>query len=429
MLLLCRCHLNSFALIFLYNIFIFLYRLGIRITSLWNAKARNWIVGRRSLFHDMEKLIKGNSRIIWIHSSSAGEFEQAKPVIESLKKIYPDYQVLVTFFSPSGYKAALNYKNADFKTYLPEDTAAHAKRFLHIVQPRLVIFVKYDFWHHHLKAVESNNIPLLLISAVFRQNQLFFKPYGSFYRKMLFRFRHIFVQDETSAMLLKSIGVESSVSGDTRFDRVVEIARNFAEVPHIGRFAGSKPVLVAGSTWPGDETHLKLIAAALPSTKLVIAPHEINKAHLDDLKDLFGEAVFYSALKESVDPELYERQILIIDNIGTLSRLYQYASITYIGGGFTKDGIHNTLEPAVYGKPVLFGPNYKKYREAKELIETGGGFSFSTSEELKSTINLLLNDEDTYQKACRASALYITTQKGATEKIVKYIQENRLLTK
>jgi len=430
LLLLCRHWLNPVALIFLYNIFIFLYRVGIRITALWNVKARSWIDGRRLLFERLQESIDSREPLVWIHSSSAGEFEQAKPVIESLKKTFPAYKILVTFFSPSGYNAAKNYLHADYIFYLPPDTSAHAEKFLRIINPRLVVFVKYDFWYHHLNAIHSKGIPLVLISAVFRKNQLFFKWYGGFYRKMLFFFNHIFVQDDASFQLLNQLeGIRCSVSEDTRFDRVAEIAQNFSEIPYIRKFAGNKSVLVAGSTWPDDERLLKEMIDELPEVKLILAPHEINKAHLNDLKDLFPDAVFYSSLKnENQEGTLNEAGILIIDNVGMLSRLYHYATIAYIGGGFTKDGIHNTLEAAVYGKPVLFGPNYKKYREAKELIEAGGGFTFSRAEELKAKLQTLLTDTNIYQQACEASAQYIAGQQGATKKIMNYIQENRLLT-
>jgi 3-deoxy-D-manno-octulosonic-acid transferase len=414
-------------LILLYNIFITAYVLGLKIAALWNSKAKEWVKGRNYLFEKLNENISKNDRIIWFHNSSAGEFEQAKPVIEKLKSYYPGYKILVTFFSPSGYNVSKKYTHADYISYLPADTSANAKKFLEIVRPQLVLFVKYDFWHHHLKAVNSENIPLVLISAVFRQNQVFFKWYGNFYKKMLHFFTWIFVQDEMSLSLLKKTGLKDcSISGDTRFDRVKEIAENFTGVPFIKEFIHEDKVVVAGSTWPDDETILAQIANS-SSFKFIIAPHEIDPAHVEKIVKEFPEPVLYSQLKNG-NAVINSYRTLVIDNVGMLSRLYKYATITYIGGGFTRDGIHNTLEAAVYGKPVIFGPNYHKYREAKELIESGGGFNITTAGDLNNIVSNLMNNTDAYQKACQASLQYINEQTGATEAVMNLIYKNRLLT-
>lgn len=412
-------------MVLLYNSFIFFFRIGIHVASLWNTKAKKWLDGRKNIWNQLNTLSK-NENIIWIHASSAGEFEQAKPLIEIFKTEYTSYKILITFFSPSGYQASANYKAADYKFYLPVDTAENAKRFIELVNPRLVVFVKYDFWYHFLNAVHHKTIPLLLISSVFRKEQAFFKWYGRFYKKMLSLFSQIFVQDQSSLAILKENGItHSQISGDTRFDRVVRISSGSLEIPFIKNFIDGFPVIVAGSTWPGDEALLKR-AISLSHTKLIIAPHEVDKANIQRLNQEFSEAILYSELKE--DTNIRRKNVLIIDNVGMLSRLYHYATITYVGGGFTKDGIHNILEAAVHAKPVLFGPNYKKYREAPELIQHGAGFSTGNDEELQNIIKILLENKSKYKLACEGAIDYIQSKTGATKKIVNYIQEKRLLT-
>jgi 3-deoxy-D-manno-octulosonic-acid transferase len=414
-----------------YNLFIRLYFIGIRLAATWNKKAAAWINGRKSLFGDLEKAIRGEDRIIWMHCSSAGEFEQGKPLIEAIKQEYPAHKILLSFFSPSGFKMAHNYKYADYITYLPLDTRKNAGDFVTLIKPELVIFVKYEFWYHHLNTVACHHIPLLLVSAVFRKDQMFFKRYGSFFRKMLFLFRHVFVQDKLSLQLLIENGVEqSSISGDTRFDRVKTIANDFEPIPFVEKSLLGNNCIVAGSTWKEDEEILKKVweRVQYSDLKLIIAPHEIHKAHLDELVKIFPEAVYYSSFEQNAG-ELKPAAVIIIDNVGLLSRLYQYATVTYVGGGFTKDGIHNILEAAVWGKPVVFGPNYKKYREASELIQAGAGFSISTGEELKKLADSLFTDKNHLQAAGNKAKSYIDTNTGATQKILRYIQEKRLLTK
>jgi 3-deoxy-D-manno-octulosonic-acid transferase len=412
-------------LVFFYRIFIALYSLGIRLASLWNKKAAEWLSGRKALFHDLRSKIPEGAKIIWMHCASAGEFEQGKPVIEALKKQYPHHKLLVSFFSPSGFSVGKKYKAADFITYLPLDTKSNAAEFLKIVNPELVIFIKYEYWYHHLKAVRSRNIPLLLVAAIFRKDQVFFKWYGGFYRKILFFFHHIFVQDQASLELLTASGINHcSIGGDTRFDRVKEIRENFSGLSRIEEFTGNHKIIVAGSTWPEDEKLLSQAIEKNPGSKLIIAPHEINEEHLASIEKLFPKATRYSKIQEAVTGD-----VLIIDNFGMLSRLYQYATIAYIGGGFNKSGIHNTLEAAVYGKPVLFGPAYQKFKEARELIEKKGAFSFSTAEELSKIIASLLTDAGFLQRAGEASKNYVLENTGATGKLLQFIQANRLLTR
>lgn len=417
-------YLNKSKLVFFYNIFIQLYLLGIKVAALRNKKAKEWIRGRKNWQEELKQKINPADKIIWMHCASAGEFEQGKPLIEEIKQIYPDHKVVVSFFSPSGYNAGKKYVHADFITYLPADTRSNAKRFIELVKPELVIFVKYEYWYHHLSVAAFHHIPVLIVSAIFRKEQLFFKWYGKFYRQMLFLFRQIFVQDEVSLKILKENAVNHCVvSNDTRFDRVKKIAESFSEIELIKEWINNDPVIVAGSTWPEDEN---ILAKYLKnnSVKLIVAPHEINESHLKQIERLFPGAIRYSALRSSS-----ASQVVIMDNTGMLSRLYHYATITYIGGGFNKSGIHNTLEAAVHGKPVLFGPNYQKFREARELMETGGGFSISTTEEFKMKTDHLLNDPQLLLKTSTAAKNYVEKNVGATPKILHYIQVNRLLTR
>lgn len=415
-------HHKQQALLLLYNFTIQLYFIAVRIASLWNQKAKHWIAGRKNWESLLQTKISTTDKIIWMHCSSAGEFEQGKPIIENLKSLYPQYKILVSFFSPSGYQVATSYQYADIITYLPLDTKKNAKRFIEITHPDLVIFVKYEFWFHHLSAAAFKHIPLFLVSAVFRKDQTFFKWYGSFYKQILFLFRHIFVQDEKTMQLLQEQNIpHCSIGGDTRFDRVKEIAERFAEITAIKNFIGDDTVLVAGSTWPDDEQLL----AHYTSFKIIIAPHKINESHLKQIEKLFADSIRYSQLQKATNKE----KVLIIDNVGMLSKLYNYATITYVGGGFTKDGIHNILEAAVYGKPVIFGPNYQKYREATELIDAGGAFSVADNNQLKNILDDLLDNEAQLHKAGVQAQNYVQQNIGATQKVAQFIQANRLLTK
>ena len=414
--------------IFIYNIFLLLYRAGIGVASLWNNKAKLWIEGRKNIFGRLgTELRTPNSKLIWFHCSSLGEFEQGRPVMENLRKQTPNSRFLLTFFSPSGFEIRKDYKGADWVFYLPLDSKANAKRFFDIINPSLVVFVKYDYWYYYLTECKKRDIPLLLVSGIFRHDQLFFKWYGNLHRKMLNCFTHFFVQDKESFDLLKTININNTtVAGDTRFDRVSEIAENFKPIEEIEKFCGSSQVLVAGSTWPDDEKVIKDAIATLPDLKIIIAPHEVHKEHIDQLRSIFPDPVLHSQLlTQNSTPT--NSNTLIIDNIGMLSRLYHYATITFIGGGFNK-GIHNTLEAAVYGKPVLFGPNYKKFKEAIGLIETGGGVCVNSSTELTSQLKRLLTNKDVLESNSKNSFEFVNQNKGATENILHYINANRLLT-
>lgn len=441
--------------IIFYHVFLWLYKLGIRLITPWNRKARRWLEGRKDIFeHIRAEMETGGAtkdgdrwqsdchaakngdpekgRTIWMHCSSLGEFEQGRPLLESLRRSAPGCRIVLSFFSPSGYEARKNYTGADHVFYLPLDSRGNARRFIDLVKPDLVLWVKYDYWYYYLVELKKRNIPTLLVSGVFRRDQPFFKWYGRLHRYMLECFTHLFVQTDNSKKLLAPLGLTEnvSVSGDTRFDRVIGIAADAERLPLVEAFCGNQAVIVAGSTWEEDEEELDHYANTHPEIRMIIAPHEIGKERLLEVEALFRYAIRYSdwASQARPSPGGREPNVLIIDNIGMLSRLYQYATIAYVGGGFGDDGVHNVLEAAVYGKPVVFGPVIEKYIEAVELTDTGGGIVIDSALEAESVFNRLLNNPEEYRQACEASRSYVYAKQGATVKIAGYIQENRLLT-
>ncbi|MGQ0738882.1 MAG: 3-deoxy-D-manno-octulosonic acid transferase [Bacteroidota bacterium] len=416
----------------LYNIFLLFFRAGTRIASLFNPKAKKWLHGRKRIFEKLQAALPAGEKIVWMHCASLGEFEQGRPVIEKLKSQIPNSKTLLTFFSPSGYEVKKDYKGADWVFYLPLDGPRNARRFLEIVHPSLVIFVKYEFWYYYLKKIKYRNIPLLLISALFRKDMSFFKWYGGLQRKILSRFDHLFVQNENSKKLLEEIGLRNitSVSGDTRFDRVIEIAEKFKPIPFIEQFIGSSKTLVAGSTWPEDEEMLHKAFRQMDevSFKLIITPHEIDEKRLGYLKKFFPSAVLFSELSAS-PLQAIESNYLIIDNFGMLSRLYRYGYITYVGGGLKNMGVHNVLEAAVHSRPVLVGPYYHKYIEAVGLVNCTGATVVQNENELAVKIKRMLKNEDgCYANASAAAGSFVKNNAGATQKILNYIEEKRLLT-
>lgn len=410
------------------NIIIRLLAVAIRIASIWNTKARLWLKGRKNLLDRVAIALKENNRpIIWMHSASLGEFEQGRFLIESIRKYNPECCVVITFFSPSGYEVMKNYNGADFIFYLPEPTNGNARKFISLLNPKLVLWIKYDYWYHYLHELKKRNTPLLLISAIFHRRHSFFKWYGPLYTEMLKCFTWLFVQDASSAERLNNIGIQNvSVSGDTRFDRVIDIAEHFEEVTMISEFSGNAPVIVAGSTWPEDEEEIDHYANTHPEIKFIIVPHEIDEEHLKDIEKLFRHTIRYSELVKK-NNNYKNINTLIIDNIGMLSRLYKYATITYVGGGFGDEGVHNILEAAVYGRPVIFGPVFNQFREAIDLLEEGAAFTIDNALDLEKTFNDLLSDNQLYRECSEAARDYVYRNKGATEKISGYIQANRLL--
>ncbi|MBS1642845.1 MAG: 3-deoxy-D-manno-octulosonic acid transferase [Bacteroidetes bacterium] len=411
-----------------YRFFIFLYPNIAKLISGNNAKAALWVQGRKNILEKIEQAMQANTAsVIWLHCSSLGEFEQGRPIIEKIKTENKNQKVLLTFFSPSGYEVRKNYEGADWVFYLPMDGANNAKKFISIVKPSLVIFVKYEFWFYYLNEIKKQNIPLILVSGVFRKNQLFFKWYGNFYKNMLHCFTHLFVQTEESAKLLASIGFTENVTvaGDTRFDRVIEIANNFKPIEIIEQFIGNNKVIIAGSTWTEDDEELEHYINTNSEIKFLVAPHDVQQERINECLQLYKNAVLFSSYKNS---PLTNYNCLIIDNVGMLSKLYKYATICYVGGAFGGDGVHNVLEAAVYNKPVVFGPEYEKYIEAAELIDTEGAFTIDSALELEKIFNDLLNDEKLYNETKANAGNYVKSKSGAAEKIIKFIYENRLLT-
>jgi len=410
-------------MIIFYNLGIKLYWFIALLISPFNTKARLWVMGRTNTFSKMEAKIEKGAKIAWFHAASLGEFEQGRPLMEAFRKEKPDYKILLTFFSPSGYEVRKNYQGADYIFYLPLDTQLNAKRFISIVNPSLVVFIKYEFWHYYLNEVFNKNIPLYLVSAIFRNNQVFFRSYGKWYRKILKSFTHLFVQDTASVDLLKSIGINNvTYAGDTRLDRVAQIAASCKAIDVIEEFAQNKFTFVFGSTWPEEEDLLvKYINNSPGDLRFIIAPHEIQHSHIINLAQ--NLKVKYILHSQSAGAEISKARVIIIDNIGMLSSLYKYGKIAYIGGGFGA-GIHNILEAAVYGMPVIFGPKYQKFREARELIADGGAFSISSFDELKNLFENLTTDTQKLQNTSAIAKEYIIKNLGATDKIINFLNKN-----
>jgi 3-deoxy-D-manno-octulosonic-acid transferase len=438
--------------IFLYHVFLWFYKIGIRSVAPWNAKARAWLEGRKGIFErigaEMGSVGVKDGPVVWMHCSSLGEFEQGRPVIEGLRKASPGIRIVLSFFSPSGYQAKKDYSGADHIFYLPLDHPANARRFIELVKPTLVLWVKYDYWYYFLVELKKRNIPVLLVSGVFRPDQPFFRWYGRLHRYMLESFSHLFVQTEGSKTLLKRLHLEKnvSVSGDTRFDRVIEIAGQTVSLPEVAAWCGDHPVIVAGSTWEEDEEEMDHYANTHPEIRFILAPHDIGEDRLEEVERLFRHSIRYSKWAGSAGggtgisragsaagagparPGWPGPNVLVIDNIGMLSKLYRYATIAYVGGGFGDDGVHNVLEAAVYGKPVVFGPVIEKYHEAVELTDCGGGIVIDSALEAEKVFDRLLADTREREETGNASRDYVHSKKGATALIIRYIQENRLLT-
>ncbi len=406
-------------MLLLYNILIGTYWIGIFIVSPFNKKARKFLKGRNGLFSRMKKDIPKNKDIVWFHAASLGEFEQGRPVIEALRQQKPDIKILLTFFSPSGYEIRKDYNGVDFVYYLPVDLSWNAKRFIKFLKPKAVYFIKYEFWFNYIRILHNLKIPVYCFSANFRPGQTFFKWYGVWYRGILHEFTHFYVQNQQSKILLKEkLGIENvTICGDTRFDRVAQIAENTKPLPVVERFRNGKRIVIAGSTWPSDEDFLiKYINETNNNCKFIIAPHEIHESNITQLISQINRKVCrYSQIDENTNEE---NDILIIDNIGILSLVYQYGEIAYIGGGFGK-GIHNILEAATFGLPIVFGPKYQKFQEAIELINIGRAVAINNYNSLRIAIDKLLNDQGSFQKASLACKALIQDSKGATEIILK----------
>jgi len=400
----------------IYNLIIGIARLGLLVVSIFNKKTRRFAEGRKNLFDHLQSEFKTNTcRVIWVHCASLGEFEQGRPVMEKLKGEFPTYKILLTFFSPSGYEVRKNYDKADFVFYLPLDTKRNAIRFIEIAKPSLAIFIKYEFWLHYSSELKRRNIPLLSVSSIFRDSQLFFKRYGGFYKKILLNFSYFFVQNDESLRLLKSIQIQNCMkAGDTRFDRVYEMVKKGEAIPLVEQFKGNEKLMVIGSCWPEDlDVLIPFINEKYYHLKFIIAPHEISDSFIQNL------TIRYSKAK---DAKLENYQVLIIDNIGMLSRLYRYGEFAFIGGAFGK-GLHNILEAACYGIPVFFGnKRYKKFQEARDLINRGGAFEVADYTELKEKYEAVTEPQN-FLLACEVTKQYVQENLGATEKVMEYCRK------
>jgi 3-deoxy-D-manno-octulosonic-acid transferase len=405
----------------IYDIFLFLYNCGIHLASLFHAKAREWVIGRRNWQIGLKTALAGKpGKRLWMHCASLGEFEQGRPVLEAWRRRNPEQVIVLTFFSPSGYKHQKAAGLADVVAYLPLDGPKASREFVDLLDPGCVLFVKYEFWHYYSMALFQRQIPLFCISAIFRPGQIFFRPYGSFFLRILKRYTCLFVQDEDSFRLLRSHGIaDVLVTGDTRFDRVIQNAGRPFSHPVVEAFCHNRPVLVAGSTWPADEELLNKFTERFPDIALIIAPHEIGDERLDRLSSVFGpDTIRLSKVDAGSMPTGIK--VLIVDSIGMLSSLYRYGKYAYVGGGFGA-GIHNTLEAAVYGVPVFFGPHYSKFREAVVMVDEGCAFSVDGVDSLASVLSDMEEDAEKHETVSRKAARFVEGQAGATDRIMDKI--------
>lgn len=408
-------------MLFLYNLTIYIAGFFLKIIALFSPKIKLFVEGRKNVFSVLEKKIKADDKTIWFHSASLGEYEQGLPVIEKIKEKYPSHKIIVTFFSPSGYEVRKNNTVADVTIYLPLDTKSNAKRFLKLVHPEFAFFIKYEFWLNYLKELEKSKTPTYLISGIFRDNQMFFKWYGGFYRKALNTFTYFFVQNESSKQKIESIGFHNViVSGDTRFDRVNAILERDNRLDFVENFKNNQPTIVVGSSWPKDEILIaEYINQAPENVKFIIAPHNIKPDQISDLLSKITKPTVLFSEKENKD--LSDYSVFIIDTIGILTKIYSYGTIAYVGGGFGNPGIHNILEPATFGIPIVIGPNYSNFAEAVDLVKIGGCMPISTSAELKAVFDQLLNDKNFLEEKSAICKSFIQNNKGATETIIKLI--------
>lgn len=407
----------------IYNILIQLFPVVIFVSSVFgNTKARLWLSGRKDIFARIREQLKPNEKRVWIHAASLGEFEQGRPLIEKIRELYPEFKIFLTFFSPSGYEIRKDYSGADYVFYLPLDTRSNAKQFIDLVQPEKVLFIKYEFWYNYLTELKSRGIPVYLCSAIFRDNQVFFSWYGVWFRNMLSSFTWFFVQNKLSKSKLETIGISNAtISGDTRFDRVYDIATQSHEIETVKTFVGQRYCLVAGSTWQPDEELLsKYINDSQLPIVYIIAPHEIDGSHILRLESsIQKKSIRFSELKNN---PLADYQVLIIDNIGILSSLYRYGKVAYIGGGFGK-GIHNILEAAAFGLPVIFGPNHNKFQEALDLVNRSGAFAISDFNSIKIRLDTLFTDQKFLIESGQIAENFVKQNVGATDKILSHMMK------
>jgi len=408
-------------MLFIYSIIISIAGLLLQIIALFVPKINLFVAGRKEVFPTLKAKIKPTDQTIWFHAASLGEYEQGLPVIESIKEKYPTHKIIISFFSPSGYEVRKNNTLADATVYLPLDSKKNVSRFIQLVHPEIVFFIKYEFWPNYLNELKSQNIPTYLISGIFREKQAFFKWYGGFYRKALDAFTYFFVQNENSLQLLHQLGKENAiVSGDTRFDRVASILERDNTLDFIAEFKNGTTTIVAGSTWHKDEELLiEFINSNSTDTKYIIAPHNIKQDQIQQLKNSCTKKVVLYSEKEGKNLKDYD--VFIIDTIGILTKIYSYADIAYVGGGFGNPGVHNILEPATFGIPIVIGPNYSHFAEAIELVQIGGCISVNNPENFQAILNELISDSLVQKSKGSLSAQFVQKNKGAVAKIMSTV--------
>lgn len=403
----------------IYNFIIFLYVCAARIAALCNKKVSKMIRGQRDAFTVLEDKIDKDSKYLWFHAASLGEFEQGRPLIENIRRDYPEYKILLTFFSPSGYEVRKNYEGADVVCYLPFDTPRNVRRFIDMARPSMAFFIKYEFWKNYLDELSRRNIPTYSVCSIFRPTQIFFRWYGKCYKEVLHTFTHFFVQNEESAQLLRNEGISDvTIVGDTRFDRVLAICRKARPLPLLECFKDRGKTLVVGSSWKADEEVFIPYVNAHPELNLIIAPHVVDESRLKEIEDCLNcKTVRYT---QATEESIKEAGCVLIDSYGLLSSVYRYGEIAYIGGGFGS-GIHNTLEAAVYGIPVIFGPNNKKFLEAQELQRCNGGFEISGEDDFNRLMDRFMTDDGFLSSAGKSAGHYVSTSGGASDIILKAI--------
>lgn len=408
-------------MLFLYNLIIIFASQVVKLLALFSPKMKLFVDGRKEVFSILKSKINTTDKTIWFHAASLGEYEQGLPVIEKIKAQYPNHKIVVTFFSPSGYEVRKNNTVADATVYLPLDTKSNAQKFIKAINPELVFFIKYEYWPNYLNELKKLEIKTYLISGIFRENQAFFKWYGGFYRNALKTFDYFFVQNESSKKLIQSIGFNNvKISGDTRFDRVVSILERDNSLDFIEQFKDNKTTIVIGSSWPKDENLLvNYINNASDEIKFIIAPHNIKAEQISNLKSQITKTSVLFSEKSTID--LSNFNVFIIDTIGILTKIYSYADIAYVGGGFGNPGVHNILEPATFGVPIIIGPNYSHFAEAIALVHQEGCISISNQNELNNAFNLLINNEDECNEKGHICSTFVQMNKGATDVILKHI--------
>ena len=416
----------------LYKLFLFLYPKIASILAIFNQKAKDWCIGQQQVWKEIQEAkAKMDQPIIWIHAASYGEFEQGLPIIEAIRAKYPSYKIWLTFFSPSGYLHRKNDPSVDVVTYLPLDGPEAARQFIETIQPSLILFIKYEFWYYYLKVAKEKSIPTVLVAAIFRADQIFFQWYGGFYKEILQLFSYVLLQENTSKQLIETIYPSNQifVTGDTRFDRVLSTAQNKQAFNWINNLS-SDPIIIAGSTWDSDHFLLSKLIEPL-QYNWIIVPHHVDTKSIDAAQKIHPKAITLTQWENTIakaTTPVTTPSIIIVDRIGILRNLYQYATISYMGGGFTKDGIHNVLEPAAFGVPVIWGPNDEKYREAIGLSSAGGGIKIQDANYLKETIDALIADKTQLQNMGSKAVTYVKEHAGATNATLSILQEKRLLT-